>query len=143
MVLGGGGMDAGLKKGVRRSFSVQVTKRDVFAFAELSGDKNPLHLDEAYCSLTEFKRPVVHGVLINSYISRMIGMEIPGEGALWLKQSIEFRSPVFYDDVLLVTAVVEGVNHPLNVLSLSFDVKNDRGVTVLSGTADVKYLKKK
>jgi 3-hydroxybutyryl-CoA dehydratase len=131
------------QEGQRYAFSITVGKEDVIAFAELSGDKNPLHIDEEYCALTELKRPVVHGILINSYISRMIGMSIPGAGALWLKQSIEFRHPVFYNDTIEICAKIEKINHVLSVMSLSFEVINQMKITVLTGSADVKFLKKK
>ena len=129
--------------GFEKTLSVTVTEADVKAFAELSGDKNPLHLSEDFCRATEFKKPVVHGILVNSFISRIIGMEIPGEGALWLRQTLEFRHPVYYNDRLTISARVEKEVNSQGVIGLSFSVTNQASQPVLTGTADVKLLKKK
>ncbi len=71
-----------------------VTETDVLAFAEVSGDKNPIHLDAAYAAATPFKERIVHGALIGAYVSRLIGMELPGPGTILVSLTLEFQRPV-------------------------------------------------
>ena len=83
-----------------------ITQEDVNKFADLTGDDNKLHLDEKYASKTSFKKPVVHGMLGASFISTIIGTEIPGDGALWFSQTLEFLLPVRVGDEITVMAEV-------------------------------------
>ncbi|QUD87682.1 MaoC family dehydratase [Phenylobacterium montanum] len=82
-----------------------VSEAVIQAFAEVSGDANPVHLDEAYASTTQFKGRIAHGMLAASYISAVIGMQLPGPGSIYLSQSLKFRRPVKIGDG--VTARVE------------------------------------
>ena len=86
--------------GQRATVCRKVTAEDVAAFAQLSGDHNALHVDSEFAARTEFTRPVAHGFLHASMLSTLIGMKLPGRGALYLSQSIEFSAPVFIGDVL-------------------------------------------
>ncbi len=87
-----------------------VTEEAVRAFAELTGDRNPVHLDAEYAGSTRFRRPIAHGMLVASRFSRLIGMDLPGLGTLYLSQSLKFLAPVYPGDV--VTARVEVVGKP-------------------------------
>ena len=71
-----------------------VTEADIVAFAAVSGDTNPLHLDEAYAAKTPFKGRIAHGMLGASYLSAVLGTELPGPGAVYLSQSLRFRRPI-------------------------------------------------
>src|SRR6187431_194110 len=73
------------------------TQEQVIAFAELSGDKNPLHLDAAYAATTMFKKPIIHGILGASIMSKILGMHFPGEGTVYLRQEIDFKRPMYVD----------------------------------------------
>lgn len=73
------------------------TQEQVKAFAELSGDKNPLHLDAEYAATTMFKKPIIHGILGASIMSKILGMHFPGEGTVYLKQEIDFKRPMYVD----------------------------------------------
>jgi len=73
------------------------TQEQVITFAELSGDKNPLHLDAEYAATTMFKRPIIHGILGASVLSKILGMHFPGEGTIYLKQEIDFKRPMYVD----------------------------------------------
>jgi acyl dehydratase len=73
------------------------TQEQVKAFAELSGDKNPLHLDAEYAATTMFKKPIIHGILGASIMSKILGMHFPGEGTVYLSQEIDFKRPMFVD----------------------------------------------
>ena len=83
-----------------------ITKEDIQKFVDLTGDDNRLHLDEKFASTTHFKKPVVHGMLGASFISTIIGTKLPGDGALWFSQSLEFLLPVRIGDVLTIKAEV-------------------------------------
>lgn len=96
-----------LREGMSAEYSRTVTQRDVERFAQVSGDDNPLHLDESYAKETIFKGRIAHGMLTASYISTVIGTRMPGPGCIYLGQSFRFRAPVRAGDevVAKVTAI--------------------------------------
>ena len=83
-----------LSVGMDSVYSRDVTKADIEAFAQVSGDDNPLHLDEDYASGTMFKGCIAHGMLSAGYISKVLGTQLPGPGAIYLSQSLKFKAPV-------------------------------------------------
>lgn len=118
-----------------------VTTEDVAAFAQLSGDYNALHLDPEFAARTEFARPVAHGFLHASLLSTLIGMKLPGHGALYLSQTIEFSMPVFIGDSLEATAKIDKIDHETRVVDLATIITNQRGQAVLRGKARAKVLR--
>lgn len=96
-----------LQLGMEASFQRTVTDSDIVAFANVSGDKNPVHLDADYAARTMFKERIAHGMLTASYISAVFGMEMPGPGAIYISQTLNFKAPVRIGDV--VTAKVKVV----------------------------------
>jgi 3-hydroxybutyryl-CoA dehydratase len=112
-----------------------VTAVDVDAFARLTGDTNPLHLDDAFASGTRFGRRIAHGMLAASYVATLLGTKFPGPGTIYLGQTLTFSRPVFLDDTLEVSAVVTGYRAQRGIVTLKTTVCNDRGETVLSGEA--------
>jgi 3-hydroxybutyryl-CoA dehydratase len=86
-----------LKAGDSYSEVFSYTQEQVSIFAELSGDKNPLHLDAEYAATTMFKKPIIHGILGASILSKILGMHFPGEGTVYLKQEIDFKRPMYVD----------------------------------------------
>ena len=96
-----------LELGMEADYQRTVTEADILAFANVSGDKNPVHLDAAYAAKTMFKERIAHGMLSASYISAVFGMEMPGPGAIYVSQTLNFRAPVKIGDV--VTAKVKVV----------------------------------
>jgi 3-hydroxybutyryl-CoA dehydratase len=84
--------------------TVQV--EDVKSFAELSGDFNPIHLDEEFAATTRFGRCIAHGMLSANYISTVIGTQLPGSGTIYMSQSIHFKAPVYLDDEVNTTVEV-------------------------------------
>lgn len=87
-----------LELGMEASFAKTVSEADIIAFAEVTGDKNPVHLDAAYAAKTIFKEPIAHGMLTAGYISAVFGMEMPGPGAIYISQTLNFRGPVKIGD---------------------------------------------
>jgi len=83
-----------LSIGMTAEFSKTVTEDDITLFAEVSGDHNPVHLDEAFAKTTLFQTRIAHGLLSASFISRVLGVQLPGPGAIYLKQSLTFLAPV-------------------------------------------------
>lgn len=127
-----------IKIGYRDEFTHLITERDVQRFTELTGDDNRLHIDAEYAAKTSFKKPVAHGMLSASFISTMIGTRIPGEGALWLKQDLEFLLPVRIGDTITVQAEVITKSERDNTIKLSTHIFNQKKQKVISGTALVK-----
>lgn len=87
-----------LELGMEASFAKTVTEADIMAFAEVTGDKNPVHIDEDYAAKTMFKGRIAHGMLTAGYISAVFGMELPGPGAIYVSQTLNFRAPVRIGD---------------------------------------------
>ena len=87
-----------LQVGQEASMSRVVSEADIVAYAALSGDYNPLHLDPDYASRTIFKERIAHGILSAGYISALFGMKLPGPGAIYISQSLNFKGPVKIDD---------------------------------------------
>jgi 3-hydroxybutyryl-CoA dehydratase len=83
-----------LEVGMEATYAKCVGKADIVAFAEVTGDKNPVHLDADYAAKTIFKTPIAHGMLTAGYISAVFGMEMPGPGAIYVSQTLNFRAPV-------------------------------------------------
>lgn len=92
-----------LAVGQEASISRTVTDVDIVAFAEVSGDKNPVHLDAAYAATTMFKERIAHGMLSAAFISAVLGMKLPGPGAIYLSQSLAFKAPVKIGDTVVTT----------------------------------------
>jgi 3-hydroxybutyryl-CoA dehydratase len=99
-----------LKPGMSETFAKTVSERDVEFFGEVSGDKNPVHFDEAYAKGTIFKGRIAHGVLSVSYISTVLGMKMPGPGTIFMSVTSRFKAPVRIGDTVVTTCTVREVN---------------------------------
>ncbi len=95
-----------LSAGQEASLSKPVTEADIVAFAEISGDKNPVHLDAQYAAGTMFKERIAHGMLSAAYISAVFGMKLPGPGAIYISQTLNFKAPVKIGDTVVATVKV-------------------------------------
>ena len=120
----------------------KITADDVSKFVELTGDDNKLHINEDYASQTSFKKPVVHGMLGASFISTIIGTKLPGDGALWFSQSIEFLLPVRVGDVITIQAEVIKKIDRTKTIELRTDIFNQDKQKVTSGFSKVKMVEK-
>ena len=99
-----------LKPGMNESLTKTVTERDVELFGEVSGDKNPVHFDEDYAKGTIFKGRIAHGMLSASFISTVLGMQIPGPGTIFMSATTRFKAPVRIGDTVVTTCTVREVN---------------------------------
>ena len=118
----------------------RITDEDVKSFIQLTGDDNKLHSDNEFAAGTEFKKPVVHGMLGASFISTVIGTKLPGDGALWLSQNLEFLLPVRVGDMLTIRAVVLKKEVKSGIIELQTDIFNQHRQKVTHGTAKVKVI---
>jgi len=119
----------------------KITQEDIDKFVDLTGDDNKIHTDIVYASTTSFKKPVAHGMLSASFISTIIGTKIPGDGALWYSQSLEFLHPVRIGDTLKVVALVTKKIDRTQTIVLQTDVYNQYKQNVTTGIAKVKVVK--
>ena len=104
----GGHFFEDLRVGMEASYVREVREEDIIRFAEVSGDSNPIHLDEVYAATTMFGGRIAHGVLTASYISTIFGTILPGPGAIYVSQSLNFRRPVrIGDEVVAKARIVE------------------------------------
>ena len=126
--------------GDKESLTHKITKEDIEKFVQLTGDDNRLHVDEKFAGTTQFKKPVVHGMLGASFISTVIGTKLPGDGALWFSQSLEFLLPVRIGDELQVIAEVIKKNDKENIIELKTDILNQNRQIVTKGFAKVKVI---
>ena len=121
--------------------SVQLTKTfddaEIEKFAELTGDRNPLHMDEAFAARTRFKRRIAQGILSASLISTCVGMHLPGTGAIYLDQTLRFVKPVYVGDTVTLTATVSHIREDKPLLTLATIWTNQHGQKVIEGEAHV------
>lgn len=111
------------------------------AFSELSGDTNPIHMDRAAARRSGFRARVAHGALLLAEVSRVIGLELPGAGSLWLSSDVDFRAPVFIGDELELVARVEHATPAFGIVSLGIRVfRTADGTEVLRVHAKVKIV---
>lgn len=112
-----------------------VTPEDVEAFARLTGDDNPVHLDESYAAGTRFGRRIAHGIFAAGLISAVLGTKLPGPGAVYLHQSLDFKLPVFLGDAVTAEVTVAQVRPDKPIVTLDTRCVNQDGAVVLSGQA--------
>ncbi|MDP9048693.1 MAG: SDR family oxidoreductase [Bacteroidota bacterium] len=117
-----------------------ITDTDIEKFVDLTGDDNKLHINREFASKTDFKVPVVHGMLGASFISTLIGTKLPGDGALWFSQTLEFLRPVRVGDTITVEAIVISKNEKQQAIELKTDIYNQHKQIVTSGIAKVKII---
>jgi acyl dehydratase len=128
---------AELKQGDTVRWRHAVTAEEVDSFARLSGDVNPIHLDDAFGRQHGFRGRVVHGALMSAFISRILGTQLPGPGCLWLSQTMRFTRPVYVAEPIEVAVSVVHKSESLRTLVLETTVKDLRGETLLVGEAKV------
>jgi 3-hydroxybutyryl-CoA dehydratase len=114
------------------------TRHEVKLFSELSLDTNPLHLNEDYAKKNIFKRPICHGFLVGSLISAVIATKLPGEGSIYLDQSMKFINPVFWDDTITAEVIIKEVIKEKKIIILDTICTNQNQLVVIEGTATLK-----
>jgi len=126
---------ADLSVGQRASLSKTITDEDLAHFVAITGDVNPLHVDDDFARRTFFEERVVHGMLSASLFSTLVGMHLPGVGAIYRSQSLEFVRPVHVGDTVTAVFEVRGIDPEKNRIELASWIANQRGEVVVQGTA--------
>ena len=122
--------------GMEASMTRQVTDADIQSFAALSGDYNPVHLDDEYAEASPFKRRIAHGMLSATFLSTLLGTKLPGEGSIYTSQSLKFVRPVYIDDTVLAKVSVTKVNVEKKRVTLETVCMVDDKV-VITGEAEI------
>ena len=129
----------GYKIGDRAEFCKTISESDVYMFAGITGDMNPVHIDERAAVQSFAKKRIVHGALVRGMISTVIGMKLPGPGTIYMEQDSRFIKPVYLGDTIRAAVEVEEIlNEKKGILKLSTVVSNQEDEIVLTGFAVVK-----
>lgn len=126
-----------LKIGDTASITRTISDADIHAFADVTGDRNPVHLDDEFARQTRFGRRIAHGMLTASLISSVIANKLPGQGSVYLGQTLKFVAPVFPDDTITARVTVTDVREDKPVVKLETLCVNQRDETVIKGEATV------
>lgn len=116
-----------------------VTEKMVRDFSELTGDKNPVHLDEEYAKSTRFKKRICHGMLVASLISKVLGMNFPGPGTILVKQQFKYRSPVYIDEQIEIQVRIAQMIPDRQRLVLDTNVIKEDGTIAIEGICEVLF----
>ena len=125
---------SGFKVGDQKIVSVQVTEKMVQQFAELSGDFNPIHMDEEHAKTTRFGRRIAHGMICAALISRALAMEL-GPGGIYLSQTLKFLNQVFIDDTVTIELKVMTLREEKGIASIETIVRKTTGEVCVKGEA--------
>ena len=125
-----------IEVGMSASVTKTITDADVRDFADLSGDHNPVHLDEGYAQQSRYKRRIAHGLLSSSFFSALFGTELPGQGCVYASQSLRFKRPVYINDIVVATVTVTGIDKARKTVRFSTicTVNNKK---VIDGSAEI------
>jgi len=114
-----------------------VTDELVRAFAEVSGDYNPIHLDEEFAKTTRFGRRIAHGMLSGAFISAVLGYELTEKKIVYLSQTLKFTAPVFIGDTVTTAATVTAIREDKNIVTMDTICTNQNGETLVKGESVV------
>lgn len=126
-----------LQVGETASLSKTITDDDIKAFAELTGDHNPVHLDDGFAQTTKFGRRIAHGMLSASLISALLANKLPGQGTVYLSQTLKFVAPVYPNDTVTARVTVTSVREDKPIVTLETICLNQNEETVIKGEAVV------
>ncbi|MDD4291339.1 MAG: MaoC family dehydratase [Clostridia bacterium] len=128
-----------LKIGQKASITKTFTDEDVRAFAKISCDTNPLHLDEEFAKTTVFGRRIVHGICTCGLISAVLANKLPGPGTIYLGQEVRFTAPVFLGDTVTAELEIIEIREDKHIVKLSSTCTNQDGKAVITGVSTVKF----
>jgi 3-hydroxybutyryl-CoA dehydratase len=127
-----------IKVGDDASITRTITEANIGAFADLTGDTNPIHLDIEYAAKSMFGERIAHGMLVAGLISAVLGTQLPGPSSIYLGQDLKFMAPVKIGDTLTVTATVTEKRDDKRIVKLRTTATNQRGEMVVDGNAVIK-----
>ena len=131
-------MNGKLKVGDKATLSKAFTESEVEHFAKISLDDNPIHLDREYAESTVFGQPVVHGILVASLLSGLMGGKFPGHGTVYLGQTLRFMAPVYVDEEVEASVEVIKIREDKPIITLKTQCVKSDGTIALEGEAVVK-----
>lgn len=111
-----------LEVGMSAFYAKTISESDVYMFAGISGDNNPIHINDEYAKTTPFKKRIVHGMFSAALISTVAGTRLPGPGAIYIDQQIKFRAPVFIGDTAKATLTITEIDEKRRRVSAKTDV---------------------
>ncbi len=126
-----------LKVGDSAEISKSITEEEIDRFAEITGDRNPVHVDEEFAKKTRFGKRLAHGMWGASLISAVLGVKLPGPGTIYMSQTLKFQGPVYPGDTVTARATVVKLREDKPIATLETVCVNQRGETILSGEAVV------
>ncbi len=124
-----------IQVGDRASFTKTISEADIYGFAGITGDFNPVHVNEEYAKKSRFKKRIAHGMLTASFISTVLGTDLPGANTIYMSQEVKFTAPVYIGDTLTAEAEVVEKREDKRILTLKTTVVNQDGKTVVDGQA--------
>src|SRR5215216_3552745 len=124
-----------LHPGDKVSRTQTISDEMIRAFADLTGDTNPVHLDDAYASNTRFGRRIAHGMIAAGLISATLANDLPGPGTVYLSQTLQFKAPVYPGDTIITTVEVKSARPDKPIVTLATVCKNQNDQVVLEGEA--------
>lgn len=130
----------GINIGDKFSTKRRITDEMIRGFAELSGDHNPIHLDEEFAAATRFGRRIAHGMISGALISAVLGNQFPGRKIVYLSQTMRFVAPVFIDDTITTTGTITKIREEKNIVFLETVCTNQDDEVTLRGEAAVMIL---
>ncbi|MGF7186579.1 3-hydroxybutyryl-CoA dehydratase [Desulfitispora alkaliphila] len=130
-----------IKIGEQASFSKTITEADIVGFAGLTGDFNPIHVDNAFAEKSIFKGRIAHGMLTGAFISTVLGTALPGKNTVYMSQEMKFVAPAYIGDTLTATVEVINKRDDKRILELKTTVTNQAEKEVVIGQAKVMKLK--
>lgn len=133
---------ADIKVGDAAEYSRTILQEDVIAFAKVSGDFNPVHVDEEFAKKSLFGQPIAHGFLVGSMFSSLLGTRLPGANTIYLGQDMKFTAPVKFGDVITARVEVLEKKEKGKILIMKTTCTNQEGVVVIDGQAIVKKVEK-
>ena len=126
--------------GQSASISRRFSTKEVEMFSDLCMDKNPVHLDEEYARNSVFGNRIVYGFLTASLFSGIIGSILPGNGSIYLNQNMNFRKPVYHNELLTATCTITNIREDKPIVTLETICRNEAGEIVVDGTALIKLI---
>tara|TARA_Y100000996_G_scaffold292474_1_gene231225 strand:+ start:176 stop:607 length:432 start_codon:yes stop_codon:yes gene_type:complete len=126
-----------IKIGYNKEFQVVITESLVNDFAKITGDFSPIHINEDFAKSKKFKGRVVHGMLLASFLSQMVGMYLPGKHAIYLSQSLEFHNPCFINDKITISSVITDKSEATKIIKINSEIINEKNDILLNGTGKI------
>ncbi len=123
--------------GDTHSFERYIDEKIIHAFADMSGDMNPLHMDETYARKTQFGGRIAHGMLAASFFSALVGMRCPGRNALYLSQELRFKNPITMNTKITVSGRVIAKSDTARIITLYTMICDDKGIILIDGEAKI------